>query len=180
MEIQPNEVESVDVIGRLFNKDVKLIKTMGGFYLAVGKKEINSKKIQALAGGSHQAIVSHELSKQFGSDFHPALSKSEKDKLEKVEEKSQYLPSDSLKNGVELYTLCKNEKLDFVLYRHGITLGKYETEINNKDLIIKRHYFNKEFIKPDRDIANAISRAMKDKVYEYNLTNIVELDTNND
>jgi len=171
VDIKPKEVESVKIIGNLYDSDVKLVKTMGGFYLAIGKKKKNSRKSEALAAGSHQAIVAHQLSKEYGSDFQPAVFKSEQDQIEQVEDKSSYLPRTSIEKGVELYTLSKSNKIEFVLCRRGITIGKYDTEAKDKTLIIKNNYFNSE-VEADRQTAEALSKAMKDKAYELGLSEI--------
>ena len=49
MEIKPDEVEEIKVIGKLNGEDVKLIKTHGGFHVAMGKKDKKSYKAEALA-----------------------------------------------------------------------------------------------------------------------------------
>jgi len=172
MDIKPNEVESVSVVGTLNGDDVKIIKTHGGFHLAVGKKNKKSKKSEVLAGGSHKAIVAHQIQKDYGSDYQPILSKSEHDNLGKIEDKTSYLNSDNIQDGVELYAITKNNKVEFVLYKRGLTLCKYGAEIKSDSLILKNKYFNKSLIKKEMATANAIARAIEDKVYELNLTTI--------
>lgn len=174
MDISPKEVESIKIIGRLFDSDVKLVKTFGGFHIAVGKRKKQSQSSEALAGGSHQGIVAHQLSKEFGSDFQPAMFKSEQDRLEDVEEKTQYLPSDQIEGGVELFTLTKGEDIKFVLYKRGVTLGEYNAEREGDALVIKSHKFNRNMFKADRRTAEAISRAMRDKMDELKLSKIVK------
>jgi len=171
MDIKPKEVESVKTIGNLFENDVKLVKTIGGFYLAIGKKKKNSRKTEALAAGSHQAIVAHQLCKEYGSDFQPAIFKSVQDQLERVEDKTNYLPRISIEKGVELYTLSKSNKFEFILCKRGITIGKYDAETDGKSLILKNNYFNSE-VRADRRTAEALSKAMKDKAYELGLSEI--------
>lgn len=172
MEILPKEIESIKTIGNLYDNDVKLIKTFGGFHLAIGKKKKTSRKAEVLTGGSHPAIVAHQLSKEYGADFNPAIFKSEREALEDVENKSEYLPHSDLQKGMELYTLSKGNKIEFVLYKHGLTLGKYDAEIENKSLVLKNQYFKRDMLKAEKETANAISKAMKDKVYELNLKGI--------
>jgi len=173
VDISPKEVESVRVIGRLFDNDVKMVKTLGGFHIAVGKKKKKNTEAEALAGGSHQAIVAHQLSKEFGSDFQPAIFKSEQDRLEDVEEKSQYLPSDQIKKGVELFTLTKSTNINFILYKHGVTLGEYIAEAEGGELVVKSYRFNHDMGKPDKGTAEAISRAMRDELVKYNLSRVI-------
>lgn len=163
MDIKADEIESVKVIGNLFGSDVKMVKTSGGFHIAIGQKKKNSKKSEALAAGSHQAIVAHNLSKQFGSDFQPAMAKSESERLEKVTEKTQYLPSDAINKGIELFTLSKGNKHEFVLCKFGLDLVKYEGELNNGLLNIKKSTMQHE---PNKAVARAIARSIEDKARE--------------
>lgn len=173
MDIQPNEVESVKTIGNLHGDEVKVVKTFGGFYVAVGKKKKSSKKSEALAAGSHQALVAHQLGKEYGADFEPAIFKSESDQLEKVESKTEYLPSEMIAKGCELYTLSKGSKVDFVLVKHGITLGEYNGEIEEKSLVIKSGGFtHKDAVNGNFKTAKAMARALKDKVHELKLKGI--------
>ena len=137
MEIKPEEVKQIKTIGSLHGDEVKLILTKGGFNVAVGRRNKNSKKVEALAAGSHAALVNHQLTKQFKNSFEPVLAKSESEQMEKVEDKSNLLPAEISDKGIELYILSKSNKLDFVVYKHGITLGEYNTEVCNNTLNIK-------------------------------------------
>lgn len=173
MEIQPNEVESVKTIGNLHGDEVKVVKTYGGFYVAVGKKKKNSKKSEALAAGSHQALVAHQLGKEYGSDFEPAIFKSEQDQLEKVESKTEYLPSELISKGIELFTLTKGGKVDFVLYKRGITIGQYSGEVQDQSLVLTSGGFShKDAVAGSFKTAKAMARAVKDKVHDMNLKGV--------
>lgn len=173
MEILPNEVKEVKTIGTLHGDDVKMVVTDGGFHVFVGKKTKSSKKSEALAAASHRALGIHQLQKEYGSDFEPAIFKSEQDQLEKVESKTEYLPASLIKNGVELFTLSKGSKVDFVLYKHGITIGQYSGEIENKSLVIKSGGFDhKDAIAETGKTAKAMARALKDKVHELKLKGV--------
>lgn len=173
MDILPNEIKDIKNIGRLHGDDVKIVITDGGYYIAIGKKKKTAKKSEALAAGSHQGLVAHQLQKEYGSDFEPAIFKSEHDQLEKVETKTEYLPSEMIQKGIELFTLTKGTKINFVLYKHGLTLGEYEGEIENKTLMIKKGGFtNKEAISETGKTAKAMARAIKDKVYDMKLKGV--------
>lgn len=169
MDIKPNEVEYVKVIGNLHGNEVKLVKTLGGLNIAIGKKNKNSNKTEALAAGSHAAIVAHQISKQFGADFHPAIFKSEQDAIEEAINKTELLPSSAISSGIELFTLEKNNKYDFVLYKHGLCLGEYKAEVEDNSLKLISYKFN---IGPDQEIAKAMSRAIRDKAEELGLARI--------
>lgn len=173
MDIQPSEVESVKTIGTLHGDDVKIIKTFGGYQIAVGKRTKSAKKSEALAAGSHAGLVSHQLSKEYGSDFQPAIFKSEHEQLEKVEVKTEYLPGDMISKGIELFTLTKGSQVDFILVKHGLTLGQYSGQIENKSLVLKSGGFtNPEAISNSMSTAKAMSRAVKDKVHDLKLNGV--------
>lgn len=173
MDIQPKEVESIKTVGNLHGDEVKMIKTYGGYHIFVGKKSKNAKKSEALAASSHPGLGVHQLQKEYGSDFEPAIFKSETEQLEKVEVKTEYLPAEMIKKGVELYTLSKGSKVDFVLYKHGLTLGQYSSQIEDKSLVIKSGSFTyKESITESGKTAQAMARAMKDKVHDLKLKGV--------
>jgi hypothetical protein len=167
MDILPNEIKEIKTVGKLFDDDVKMIITDGGFHVFVGKKKKSAKKAEAIAGASHPAIGMHQLCKDYGSDFQPALAKSEHERMPDVEDKTSYLPSDDINAGIELFTLTKNDKGEFVLYKRGLTLGKYETEASGDSLVINKSEFK---YKGSEKTAQAMSRAMRDKMYEMNLS----------
>jgi len=173
MEIMPNEIESVKVIGNLHGDDVKLIKTNGGFFVAVGKKNKSSRKAEALAAGSHAGIVNYQVSKQHGKDFQPAIFKSEHEQLEQVENKSDYLSKSLIDSGIELFILSKNNNLEFILYKHGLTVGKYDTEANNGSLLIKNYSFNTSFFSNlKEEAAQSVAKAMETKMKELKLDKV--------
>lgn len=173
MDILPNEVKEIKTVGTLHGDDVKMVVTDGGFHVFIGKKNKSAKKSEALAASSHRGLGMHQLQKEYGSDFEPAIFKSEHDQLEKVETKTEYLPSEMIQKGIELFTLTKGNKINFVLYKHGLTLGEYEGEIENKTLMIKKGGFNnKEAISETGKTAKAMARAIKDKVHDMKLKGV--------
>ena len=152
---------------------MKLVRTFGGYQIAIGKRKKTAKKSEALAAGSHAGLVSHQLQKEYGSDFTPAIFKSEHEQLEKVETKTEYLPAEMIAKGIELFTLSKGNKINFVLYKHGLTLGEYEGDVENKVLMIKKGGFsNKEMISESEKTAKAMARAIKDKVHDLKLKGV--------
>ena len=171
-DIDPKEVDSIKEVGTLFGDKVKMILLKGGFHLFVGKKKKTTKKAEVLAGSSHAAIGVHQLTKDFGSDFQPALAKSESERIPDVENKTEYLPSEAIANGIELYTINKNHSLEFILYKRGLTLGRYQAEVIGDSLVIKKHEFKNDMFKANKDVANAMSRAMKDEMHKFNLSKI--------
>lgn len=176
MEIKPEEVKEIKVIGRLFDNDVKLVKTHGGFHIAVGVKSKNSKKAEALAAGNHQAIVAHHIQKTFGSDFQPAMFKSEAEKLEKVEEKTNFLPSSAIEKGMKLYTLSKNHNYTVVLEKHGMLLGEYKLERDGDAFLITDKKFNNSKLAGEdkKSLAKSISGAIEDKAFQIGVKKILK------
>lgn len=170
MEIKPEEIEDIKVIGHLNGDEVKIIKTSGGFNVAIGKREKHSKKAEALAAGSHRGIVAHQIAKQFKTDFQPAIFKSESEQLEIVTDNTKLLPNHHINFGLELFTLNKNENYDIVLCKHGITLGKYETEVSGDKLLIKSAEF-KTKVKND-EIALAFAGAFDKILKKHGLTSV--------
>jgi hypothetical protein len=173
MDILPSEVKEIKTVGTLHGDDVKMIVTDGGFHVFVGKKNKKTKKSEALAASSHRALGMHQLQKEYGSDFEPAIFKSEHDQMEKVESKTEYLPSELIAKGVELFTLVKSNKIDFILYKQGLTLGQYSAEVENQTLVIKSGGFNTtEAVVGDFKTAKAMARAIKDKAHDLNLKGV--------
>lgn len=165
MQIKPDEVESTTVVGRLHDDDVKMVKLKGGFHILIGKKERNSRKADALAAGSHPGIVTYQIEKTYGSEFQPAIFKSEQDALHKVEDKTDNLPEIAKNSGLELYVLNKANKYDFVLCKHGLELAKYETEIENGELVINSYNFRKS-ISPNKFVAETLADTINSKAKE--------------
>lgn len=169
MDIRPNEVESVKVVGNLFGEDVKLVKTFGGFYIAVGKKKKSTNKTEALAAGSHEAIVSHHIAKEYGVDFQPAMFKSEADQPGVVENKSNYLDRESIQKGIEIFTVLKNNRYEFLVYKQGVTLAKYDGLIKNQSLVIENYSIKEQ---PNKSLVKAVSKAISDKVEDLGLKGV--------
>lgn len=172
MDILPNEVKEVKTVGTLHGDDVKMVVTDGGFHVFVGKKKKSAKKSEALAASSHRALGMHQLQKEYGADFEPAIFKSEADQLEKVEAKTDFLPSNLIAKGVELFVLSKGSNVDVVLYKRGLTIGHYSAEIADQSLVLKSGTFNHESDIGDFKTAKAMSRVLKEKVHELNLKGI--------
>jgi hypothetical protein len=165
MDIKPEEVEEVKIVGRLHNDDVKMVKTRGGFHILIGKKEKNSSKADALAAGSHPGIVTYQIEKMYGTQFQPAIFKSEKDSPHKVEDRTENLPEIAKNAGLELYVLNKSNTYDFILCKHGLELAKYETTHQDNELVINSYNFRKS-ISPNKFVAETLANTINDKAKE--------------
>jgi len=171
MDIKPNEVEEVKVIGKLNGDDVKLVKTHGGFHIAMGKKDKKSNKAEALAAGSHQALVAYQVEKMHGNEFEPTIYKSEAEQLPKVEDKSDSLPDMAKNSGIELYVLSKFNHIDFVLCKNNVELAKYETEYSGQDMTVKNYGFRSS-LSPNKFVSQVLAKAIDDKMKELGLTKV--------
>lgn len=133
MDIKPSEIESVEQIGQLDGVAVKMIKTIGGFWIAVGKPK-NKSSAEALAAGSHPAIVKYSIAKQY-ADFQPSLAKSENTQmLEDVTGYTENLPKSMRDKGYDMYALKKNESVQYVLTKHGAEVHSFRAEITPESI----------------------------------------------
>jgi hypothetical protein len=175
MQISPKEVEEIKVIGTLHGADVKLVKTRGGFNIAVGKKKKSGKKDEPLAAGSHEGIVAHQIEKQFGVDFKPAMYKSEAEAMPDIVDLSYLLSKSDKEKGLELYTSQKFNDIEFILYKHGYTLGKYNTTLNKNSLEVVGQNLSPEYINnSSEETQQALAKAMYEVVKELNLDGVVK------
>lgn len=162
--IKPEEVESIKVIGELHGEDVKVIKTIGGFFVAVGRKSKNKKTVEPLAAGSHTALVSHQLDKQFKSEFRPAMFKSESEVLPVVKEYTKKLPQELVDGGYELFTLTKNEKVNFIATKRGAEVLNFEGSISVDGVELDRvHPVSNKGTKETSSICHVIAEIINDQ-----------------
>ena len=175
MEINPKEVDLIKEIGKLNGSPVKLVMLKGGFNIAVGKKSKSGKKDEPIAAGSHQGIVAHQIEKQFGEDFKPAMFKSEAEALPNVVDLTDTLSKSDVEKGLELYTSQKFGNIDFILYKHGYTVGKYNTKLSKNNLEIIGQNFSPEYLDiSDEKTHASIAKAMYEVVKELGLDGVVK------
>jgi hypothetical protein len=128
MELKPSEIEAIEEIGELDGSPVKMIRTIGGFWIAVGKPK-GKKDQEALGAGSHPAIVKYNVEKQF-SAFQPTLAKSElTGSSESVTGYTELLPQEMRKNGYEMFSLTKSNEIEYVLTKHGAQVHVFKAEV---------------------------------------------------
>ena len=119
MQIKPNEVENIKVIGELNGQPVKLLKTIGGYHVAIGAKTKGSKTVEPLAAGSHPALVNHQIEKEFKKDFQPSIMKSEAETFPIVKEFTNKLSQQMVNEGFQVFSLKKNNEINFIATKHG-------------------------------------------------------------
>ena len=144
MQITPEEISSIEEAGMLDNSPVKMIRTKGGFFIAVGKPKGKNKE-EALSAGSHPAIVKFNIEKQYPG-FQPSMMKSELLSDSTVVEKhSHYLSEDLRKSGHDVYSLQKGKNVEFHVTKNNIHVSSISAVIENDALTIKKMNSSKEF-----------------------------------
>ncbi len=152
MQVTPNEIDSIEEAGMLNGSPVKMIRTKGGFWICVGKPKGKYRE-EAIAAGSHPAIVKYNVEKQF-PDFQPALMKSEYFIENTVVEKhSHFLSEDLRKSGHDVYSVQNGDQIEFHVTKHGLKVFCVEGYKNDKSVGLKKAQFPAEFA---RALAGAV------------------------
>jgi len=160
MQLTPNEIDRVEEAGTLDNHPVKMIRTKGGFWIAIGKKR-NRNSEEALAAGSHPAIVKYNLEKQF-SGFQPAMTKSEHGIEPLVAKHSHFLGEELRKSGHDIFSIQAGNAVEFQITKYNTTVASVNGFIDNDNLSIDSLNIPKEFTKA---LAGAtVEKAMECKV----------------
>lgn len=144
MNITPNEIESIEDVGMMNGAPVKLLRTKGGFHIAVGRA--NGKMVdEALAAGSHPAIVKYNLEKQYTS-FQPAMMKSEVSLNPAVVTKhSHYLSDDLKKSGHDVYSIQSGTNIEFQITKHDVKIGTVQATLEKDAIVVNNMNVSKEF-----------------------------------
>lgn len=144
MNITPNEIDSIEDVGMMNGFAVKLLRTKGGFHIAVGRNA--GKHIdEALAAGSHPAIVKYNLEKQYAA-FQPAMMKSEVSLSPAVVvNHSKYLSEDLKKSGHDIYSVQTGTNIEFQITKHDVRVGSLQTTLENDSLVVNKMEMPKEF-----------------------------------
>jgi hypothetical protein len=144
MQIQPQEIEAIEEAGMLDQSPVKLLRTKGGFWIAIGKPRGKFKE-EALAAGSHPAIVRYNLQKQYPT-FEPSMMKSELYADNAVVEKHSHFLSDELrKSGHDIFSVQTNNEIDFHITKQNADIAVVKGQIVDSSLVLKPFQGVKEF-----------------------------------
>ena len=143
MNITPNEVSTVEEIGTLNGNKVKMIRTKGGFYIAVGRKRGQISE-EALGAGSHGAIVKYNLEKQF-PDFEPSMMKSEGQIEPIVEKHSHFLSDDLRKSGHDIFSVQTGPVVEFQITKHNSQIASVNANVSTDHLLLHNLNIPKEF-----------------------------------
>jgi len=145
MLIDPKEIADVSDVGTLDRKDkVKMVKTIGGLNLAVGKDGSSNERILAYA--SHPAIVKHQLRKRYSSRFAETMQKNESGVSEQAISYEKNLSPLLKNNGYDIYCLKKGTEAKFVVTCDNMEIMSSEisdTKVENAN--IKNNDKYKEF-----------------------------------
>lgn len=144
MQISPQEIDAVEEAGMLDESPVKLVRTKGGFWIAIGKPKGKMRE-EAIAAGSHPAIVKWNIEKQYPG-FQPSLMKSEHFSDNTVVEKHSHFLSDSLrKSGHDLYSVQVDNNIDFHITRHQVRISTVNSKLEDGKIVFRDVTCGKEF-----------------------------------
>lgn len=144
MQITENEIDTIQEAGSLNDAPVKLIRTKGGFWIAVGRAKGKSQD-EALAAGSHPAIVKFDLEKRFPG-FQPIMMKSAYFNDNAVVEKhSHFLSEDLRKSGHDIYSVQEGNEVNFHITKHNLKVASVVGNFEEDFLIIKELKIPSEF-----------------------------------
>jgi hypothetical protein len=145
MQLTPQDIDKVQEIGLLDGNKVSLVRTKGGFWIALGKKR-NKASEEALAAGSHPAIVKYNLEKQF-PDFRPALTKSESGIEPIVAKHSHFLSDDLRKSGHDIFSIQTGNVVDFQITKHNSKVANASGYMDSDNLCIDSLDIPKRFVR---------------------------------
>jgi hypothetical protein len=154
MKIESKEIASIEEAGILDGAPVKMMRLKGGFYIAVGRPKGKPTE-EALAAGSHPAIVKYNLAKQYPG-FQEAMMKSEafagSDAL--VDKHSHFLTEDMRKSGHDIFSVQNGPDITLYLTKHNVKIGTVSGHLQENNVVIKEINAPKEF---SRALAGATS-----------------------
>jgi len=151
MDIFPSEIDTVSVIGDMDGEPVKMVKTIGGLYMAVSKK---NKKDAVLGAGSHAAIVSYNI-KKANPSIKLSLMKSEGYSSAVVHDLTSLLSLSDRQKGYDLFKIEENGKTTISLSKFASEKGSVELSEENGHLVC-----NKKLSPESMSFLKPISEAM--------------------
>jgi hypothetical protein len=143
MQITANEIDRVEEVGTLDSQPVKLVRTKGGFWVAIGRKRGKFSE-EALAAGSHPAIVKYNLEKQY-TGFQPAMMKSEGAVEPIVEKHSHFLSDDLRKSGHDIFSIQTDSVVEFQVTRQNAHVAGVNGSLDKDHLVLGDLSIPKEF-----------------------------------
>lgn len=156
MKITPQEIDNIEEIGMLDGSPVKLLRTKGGFHIATGKSK-NKQIEEALAAGSHPAIVKYNLEKQYPG-FQPILLKSENTTVNSVvSNHSNHLSEELKKSGHDIYSVQTGKNIEFQITKQDVRIGNAVGVLKDNSLTVLRD------INIPKEFSSALAGAIAEK-----------------
>jgi hypothetical protein len=144
MNITPNEVDTIEDAGTMDGNPVKMLRTKGGFWMAVGRPR-GRYKDEAIAAGSHPAIVRYQLEKQYPT-FQPVMMKSELAiDTSKVVKHSHFLSDSLRKSGHDIFSIQNGADIEFQITKQNMKVHSVETHLQDGAIVFGKVDFGKEF-----------------------------------
>jgi len=155
MNLKKEDISQIIDVGTLNGDKVKLLKTWGGLNVLVGKKTKHSKEPDTLAAASHRGLALYQLEKEYGSDFQPNIMKSESEQIENIKEYSS-----NLSDNLNIFSLEKNNNVDFVVAKNGIILSTYNCEIQKNEIKLTNYKSQHNISINQEEVRNSIKNAI--------------------
>jgi len=163
MHIEPEEIDQIDDVGTLDGSPVKMIRLKGGYCIAVGKKK-GSMRDEALAAGSHPAIVKFNIERQYPG-FQAHMMKSEDGVREVVEQHSHFLSDELRKSGHDIYSVQVGQSVNFHVTKHNMKVSTINGNLSGDSLTLEK-------LNIDRQFARALAGATTEKALASNASKI--------
>lgn len=167
--IQPNEIENIEEIGQLQGNPIKLVKTIGGLFIATGKLPGRQNQ-EILASGSHKGIVKYSLEKKFAGTATFQLQKNMAAEAP-IKDYTEKLPELMQKNGYELLTSRGATGLVAFLNKDGMDVSQYVALQKGEEFFLQEPIFCRI---PEAKMAQALG--VTRSAIEAVLTDVLRLD----
>ena len=126
LEISPADIAEIEDCGELNGAPVKMIKTTGGYYIAIGKNKRGQTR--PIGTGPHKAICVFMVEKMYPG-FRPLIAKNEGDNPE-VTDLTKNLEEDKIARGYTLHSIRENE------CNHKVVLSHHLAQVASADVQI--------------------------------------------
>lgn len=144
MKIEQGEIDTIEDAGMLNNEPVKMIRTKGGYWIAVGRPKGKIQQ-EALAAGSHPAIVKYNLERQH-PEFQPTMMKSEFfAENTKVDKHSHFLSDELRKSGHDIYSVQSGNDIEFQITKQNVQIHSVKGTLTKDSIVLNKMEIDKKF-----------------------------------
>jgi hypothetical protein len=161
MQINENDIASIQPFGVMNGKAVNLVLTRGGLNLATMVD--HTGKDTVLGAASHQAILCYTIEQRY-PQFQPMIMKSDVAKSV-AESHSHFLSNDLRKSGHDIYSIQSGNDVEFYITKQNIKVASATASKIGNDLAISSLNVPKEYI-------SALSGAVSEKALSSGLTGV--------